>query len=414
MKFVQLSEDEFSTYMEDHFSHYTQSLANYRYLTHQHGNAHLLGVKNDNGQVIAAGLFSEARALKFYKYFYSQRGPVMDYTNIELVDFYFRSLTDYLKKHNCLYVRVDPYILENLHTADGEIIKSYDRRMLIRTLEQLGYRHQGYTRGYSKISQIRWLSVLDLQDKSEKQLLKKMDYQTRRNIKKTDQMGVQIRTLSIDETPKFYELMKMAEEKHGFTFRDEAYYRNLQRVYEGQILLQLAYINLEDYVQKLDVKLQQLQAQYKDVQKQLEESPNSKKQKTKATQLEQQIQSTKRKIDETKQRIETDGTELNLASAVYIYNDHEMYYLSSGSNPAYNRYMGAYALQWEMIKFAKAHGIDRYNFYGVTGDFSEDAEDYGVQQFKKGFNAQVEEYVGDFIKVVKPGVYRLGQLARQI
>ncbi|WP_338141200.1 peptidoglycan bridge formation glycyltransferase FemA/FemB family protein [Staphylococcus pettenkoferi] len=67
-----------------------------------------------------------------------------------------------------------------------------------------------------------------------------------------------------------------------------------------------------------------------------------------------------------------------------------------------------------MIKFAKAHGIDRYNFYGVTGDFSEDAEDYGVQQFKKGFNAQVEEYIGDFIKVVKPGVYRLGQLARQI
>ncbi|WP_049409796.1 peptidoglycan bridge formation glycyltransferase FemA/FemB family protein [Staphylococcus pettenkoferi] len=264
MKFVQISEDEFSTYMEDHFSHYTQSLANYRHLTHQHGNAHLLGVKNDNGQVIAAGLFSEARALKFYKYFYSQRGPVMDYTNIELVDFYFRSLTDYLKKHNCLYVRVDPYILENLHTADGEIIKSYDRRMLIRTLESLGYRHQGYTRGYSKISQIRWLSVLDLQDKSKKQLLKEMDY------------------------------------------------------------------------------------------------------------------------------------------------------LSSGSNPAYNRYMGAYALQWEMIKFAKAHGIDRYNFYGVTGDFSEDAEDYGVQQFKKGFNAQVEEYIGDFIKIVKPGVYRLGQLARQI
>ena len=25
----------------------------------------------------------------------------------------------------------------------------------------------------------------------------------------------------------------------------------------------------------------------------------------------------------------------------------------------------------------------RYNFYGITGDFSEDAEDYGVQQFKK-------------------------------
>ena len=45
--------------------------------------------------------------------------------------------------------------------------------------------------------------------------------------------------------------------------------------------------------------------------------------------------------------------------------------------------MGAYHLQWEMIKFAKAHHIDRYNFYGITGDFSESSEDYGVQQFKK-------------------------------
>ncbi|WP_141708401.1 peptidoglycan bridge formation glycyltransferase FemA/FemB family protein, partial [Staphylococcus aureus] len=68
------------------------------------------------------------------------------------------------------------------------------------------------------------------------------------------------------------------------------------------------------------------------------------------------------------------------------------------SNPKYNAYMGAYHLQWEMIKFAKAHHIDRYNFYGITGDFSESSEAYGVQQFKKGLNAHVEEYIGEFIK----------------
>ena len=33
------------------------------------------------------------------------------------------------------------------------------------------------------MSQIRWLSVLDLKDKNEDQLMKEMDYQTRRNIK---------------------------------------------------------------------------------------------------------------------------------------------------------------------------------------------------------------------------------------
>ncbi|MFP6334386.1 peptidoglycan bridge formation glycyltransferase FemA/FemB family protein, partial [Bacillus subtilis] len=151
-----------------------------------------------------------------------------------------------------------------------------------------------------------------------------------------------------------------------------------------------AYIDLSEYVNGLKQKLDTLNHQMKDVEAALQESPNSKKQKTKQTQLNQQIVSTQRKIDDTNKTITTDGPVLDLAAAIYIYNDYEVYYLSSGSNPDYNAFMGVYKLQWEMIKFAKNHNIDRYNFYGITGDFSEDAIDYGVQQFKKGFNADVE------------------------
>ncbi len=68
-------------------------------------------------------LIAEARTLKFFKYFYTHRGPVMDYTNQSLVAFFFKSLTSYLKKQNCLYVLVDPYLIENLRNADGEIVK---------------------------------------------------------------------------------------------------------------------------------------------------------------------------------------------------------------------------------------------------------------------------------------------------
>ncbi len=57
--------------------------------------------------------------------------------------------------------------------------------------------------------------------------------------------------------------------------------------------------------------------------------PNSKKNKTKRTQLEQQLNSNKRKIDNTIEQIEQDGAVLNLASALFIYNEHEVYYLSS-------------------------------------------------------------------------------------
>ncbi|WP_251517546.1 MULTISPECIES: aminoacyltransferase [Staphylococcus] len=409
MQFVKITPDEFEKFTTENFSHYTQSRLNYEHLEHDYNNAHLLGVKDDNDEVIAAGLFTEARALKYFKYFYSQRGPVLDYNNIALVNFFFKSLTSYLKKHNCLYVRLDPYILENLRNADGEIVKSYDNRILINTLESLGYKHEGFTVGYSKTSQARWLSVLDLQGKSEKQLLKEMDYQTRRNIKRTEEMGVDVCTLPIEETDRFFKLFKMAEEKHGFSFRDEPYFEELQQAYKGNASLRLAYVDLTKYLSNLTTKLNTLQTQLSEVESALEESPNSKKQKTKHTQITQQLNSTRRKIDDTENTIKSDGEILDLAAAIYIYNDHEVYYLSSGSNPKYNPYMGAYKLQWEMIKFAKAHGIDRYNFYGVTGDFSEDAEDAGVQQFKKGFNADVEEYIGDFVKPINTAAYTLGK-----
>lgn len=39
-----------------------------------------------------------------------------------------------------------------------------------------------------------------------------MDYQTRRNIKRTEEMGVKVRQLPIEETNRFFKLFKMAEE----------------------------------------------------------------------------------------------------------------------------------------------------------------------------------------------------------
>ena len=368
-----------------------------------------MGVKDDQEDVIAACLLTEARSLKFFKYFYTHRGPVMDFNNLVLVRFFFKSLTAYLKKHNCLYVLVDPYVLENLRQPNGEIIESFDNRALIKTMEELGYKHQGYTVGYDTMSQIRWLSVLNLKDKSEDQLLKEMDYQTRRNIKKTYEMGVKVKTLPIEETNTFFELFKMAEEKHGFKFREEPYFVEMQKTYEDHAMLKLAYIDLQDYLDTLQTKHQNLNQQLKDVEKTLEENPNSKKNKTKHTQVKQQFDSNARKIRQTKEKIAEEGQVLHLAAALYIYNDHEVYYLSSGSNPKYNAYMGAYRLQWDMIQFAKEHNIDRYNFYGVTGDFSENAEDAGVQKFKEGFNAKIYEYIGDFIKPIKPLFYKVKQ-----
>ncbi|PTE78232.1 aminoacyltransferase [Staphylococcus gallinarum] len=411
MNFTKLTESEYKSFIEDNFVHYTQSVEQYKYRHQKKNDVHLVGVK-DNNKVLAACLLTEAKALKFFKYFYSHKGPVLDYSNSKLVDCFFKGLTKYLKQQNTLFVMVDPYILENKRTAEGEIIEAFDNRGLIKQLHNLGYQHQGYSIGYSDKSQIRWMSVLDLQEQTAEQLLKSMDYQTRRNIKKTFEMGVEVRTLDYSETDTFYELFKMAEEKHGFTFKQDpnTYFRDMQNMYPQSAMLKMAYIDLEKYLQKLTDKDVSLSNQVTELENKLAESPNSKKNKSKLTQLNQQKDSNLKKLTETQALIDSEGKMLNLAAALYICTKDEVYYLSSGSNPKYNQFMGAYRLQWEMIEYAKKHNIPRYNFYGITGDFSDNAEDYGVQQFKKGFNAHVEEFIGDFVKPVRPFFYKIYQL----
>ncbi|HHW9994624.1 TPA: aminoacyltransferase [Staphylococcus aureus] len=413
MYFTNLTEDEFDNFTKHHFSHYTQSCNHFKYRQRFQKDVHLLGVKNENGDIIASCLLTEAPCFKIFKYFYTHRGPIMDYANSELVRFFYENLTKYLKKHKCLYVLVDPYVIENIRNTKGEIVKHFDNTMLFNTLEKLGYKHQGYSIGYSQTSQIRWLSVLDLNNKTEDMILKEMSYQTRRNIKKTYEMNVKVTTLPIEQTERFFKLFRMAEEKHGFKFRDQEYFEKMQKIYHNNSFLKLAYIDLSDLLSRQKKKAELLQKSVNKLEFILSENPNSKKNKNKLDQEKKQLIAQNKKIKDTQKLIDEDGEILDLAAAYFIFNNHEMYYLSSGSNPKYNAYMGAYRLQWEMIKFAKKHNIKRYNFYGITGDFSNNSEDFGVQKFKEGFNAHIEEYIGDFIKPINRLFFKVYSLIKK-
>ncbi|SUL35196.1 FemB, factor involved in methicillin resistance / Glycine interpeptide bridge formation [Staphylococcus aureus] len=50
--------------------------------------------------------------------YYSNRGPVMDFSDLGLVDYYLKELDKYLQQHQCLYVKLDPYWLYHLYDKD--------------------------------------------------------------------------------------------------------------------------------------------------------------------------------------------------------------------------------------------------------------------------------------------------------
>ena len=103
-----------------------------------------------------------------------------------------------------------------------------------------------------------------------------------------------------------------------------------------------------------------------------------------------------------------------IRDSFFIINPFEVVYYAGGTSNRYRHFAGSYAVQWKMINYAIEHGINRYNFYGISGDFSEDAEDAGVVKFKKGYDADVIEYVGDFIKPINKPMYNIYRTLKKL
>lgn len=67
-----------------------------------------------------------------------------------------------------------------------------------------------------------------------------------------------------------------------------------------------------------------------------------------------------------------------------------------------------------MIKYGIEHHIKRYNFYGISGIFSPEDEEYGVYLFKKGFDADVIELIGNFEYIDRKRTYTVYEDLRRI
>ncbi len=105
--------------------------------------------------------------------------------------------------------------------------------------------------------------------------------------------------------------------------------------------------------------------------------------------------------------------EIPIAGALAIAYGDKLWYLYGASSNEYRNIMPNYLLQWEMIRWAVETGRRVYDFRGVSGDLSEDNPLFGLYRFKKGFNGELCEFIGEFEMVLKPAVNTLWQAAER-
>ena len=82
-------------------------------------------------------------------------------------------------------------------------------------------------------------------------------------------------------------------------------------------------------------------------------------------------------------------------------------YVYGASGNTHREVMPNYLMQWEMIRWAVQTGCTVYDFQGVSGNLQEGSHMYGLYQFKRGFNGQLDELAGEFDRVYHPVTAKL-------
>ena len=77
-------------------------------------------------------------------------------------------------------------------------------------------------------------------------------------------------------------------------------------------------------------------------------------------------------------------------------------YVYGASDNVHRDVMPNYLMQWEMIRWAVETKADIYDFQGISGNLEEGSHMYGLYQFKRGFNGQIDELAGEFDYVYQP------------
>lgn len=415
MEFLTLTKQEYQDYFDlSEYKNFWQSVEMAQMREHKGWTIHYVGVK-ENGILCCACALESMKVYRDYRLFMALRGFMIDYHDEKLLRFFLSELKKYLKEHKCMYMKFDPYIAYQPHDIHGNTLEGADNEdALIALFEEYGFQHQGFRCCHDDDWEPRWMSILDVQGKSDTELLKQMQSMTRRNISFTEKNGIRLKTLKREELSILNDVVEETGSRRNFHQPDLTYYENIYDYFGNHMEAICAYLDLQDYMERIEQELSRELVSKEKTEAALAKNPEAKKTVNRLHDTLRQIEVLKKRKEEAAVLQKEHGNEIPLAASLFVKYPNEIIYLFGGSYKQFHQFKGSYAIQWHMIQETRNSGIPRYNFYGLSGNFEEGSEDYGVYIFKKGFHAEVIELLGDFIYVGNASSYRQYQALRKI
>ena len=352
MEFVVFSKDEFHKIEDDFYNSNFYQTSEWADIKEKNGWEHFyVGVKEKNKYVLICLLL--ARSVLGRRFFYAPRGPVMDFSNKELLEFFVENLKKFVKKNKGFVFKFDPYIEYQERDKNGEPVGvAKDEYWTL--LKKLGFTHRGFTRGYSDEAQFRWSYALDIKDKTFDDLLPDMDQRCRRCIRKCEKYPLEVFDVNDDNIKDFKDIMNHTAKRQDHFDRSTEYYKNLKKYLKDKVSMVVVCLNRKKFLK--DFKDDKM---YEEIEK-------------------------------------LDVDYVPITAGVFIFDNDKFNYVYGGTYSYYMSFMAQYKMQVEMIKKAIDKKLDKYDFGGISGVFEPNTKNYGVYEFKRGFGGRVIEYIGEF------------------
>lgn len=413
MEFVTLNQEEFESFSWTHPSGTFHQMVGWGKLKETNGWKYYLVGLREKGRIVAATLLLQKKVLGPYSLFYAPRGFLLDYEDKVVLETFTKEIKKFASSKKAIFVKIDPYLIYKERNNQGDIVEGgIDHSKVVDTLKRLGYHHHGFTLSMEDL-QPRWAVALSLKDKTEEELYENLETTTKQLIRKNVRTGVKSRIIGMDEIEKFKDLMQKTADRRNFIDRPLSYYQNMLRYLEGHINVVLTELHLDLYLKNLHHDLEQDQLLVKTKREELETGKvNAKKTNNRINESLANIARLEKKIKEAEALQKEKGNTIVLGGMMFLEHGKEMLSLLGGAYQEYLRFSSAYTMNWDMIVYAKKHGFEKYNFYGISGNLKDENDPlYGLYDFKKGYGGVVEEYIGEFDLVVSKFFYHCYNIA---
>ena len=358
----------------------------------------------DNKKIVAATLLLSKMTPVKKKMFYAPRGFLIDYKNYDLLKEFTKNIKKYAKENNGIFVKIDPYINYQERDINGNIVEGNDNKDAYKNLINLGYKHFGFN-VMQETLQPRWIFVTYTKGKTVDEVMKNMDSKTRQIIRKNERMCIKTREISYDELDKFKDIMKHTGDRRKFIDRPLSYYQNMYKTLHapGILKIMVAELHAKELVNTYKNELKDLKTELETRKNKHDNGinkMNEKKYLSKQKETENNIERITKKLEEAKKLQKDNGDVILLGGILFLIYGKEVVSLVGGSYEKFMEYQSAYTVHWAGCKYAIENGYDRYNFYGITGDFNPKNPLYGLYLFKRGYGGKVVELIGEFDLVI--------------